>query len=156
PLLAACAPQDLPKKSFGAATEISSAVFADDYDLEPTATLSADGSIDVLFMKNRSFGAPTDLRRLRIDDKGVACAPQQLTTNRPPHLDRWPALDRPGERYAVSRASASQQPPPAHQQIQLVASKDGGAWGAPVVADDAAHDCPNDEPDCLDKPMIAI
>ena len=76
------------------------------------------------------------------------------------HYDPWITTLRDGSLAAVWLGFDGNYGPlgavkaQSHQQIGSATSKDGLTWSAAVRADTAARDCPGDERNCLDKPMI--
>lgn len=155
PDLARCAEPALAKAAFGPARQISAGQLPGDHDLEPAAALGDDGGLAVAYMTNGTITSPNELHLARLDAGGALLGGQPFTTDRTHYFDPWMARDRGGRRYLAFLAYDFLTPPPSHQHIQLVTSDDGETWSAPVAAEDAA-DCPNDEPDCLDKPMVAV
>jgi hypothetical protein len=66
------------------------------------------------------------------------------------------SADRHGNLHLVWLGFDGGHAPEKRMKIGLSTSLDGKVWSTPVIADDAATDCPGEVPGCLDKPMIAV
>lgn len=124
--------------------------------MEPAATLAPDGSLSVIYMKNRPLGAANELRVARIEPGGKVAHTTPLRTDRSNYFNAWMATDRAGGQYGVFLAVDFADGASKRSNIQLVRSHDGSSFGPPVTAADLEQDCPTDAPDCLDKPMVAV
>ncbi len=138
--------------AFAPATPLSTATSPGIYQFEPSAVLATDGSLVALYITRGSIMEGNALGLSQIDAANrVTQVP--FTTGRASAFDPWLARDARGKLHAVWLGFDGRSQ---HQQIAFATSTDRGAtWTTPVAVHEAS-DCPADEPDCLDKPMIAI
>jgi hypothetical protein len=138
--------------AFAPSTALSSASSPGLYQLEPSAVVADDGSLVALYLTRGPITEGNALGLARIDAANRV-SQLALSTGRESAFDPWLARDARGTLYAVWLGFDGRSE---HQEIALATSTDRGTtWSKPVPVHEPG-DCAADEPDCLDKPMIAV
>jgi len=139
--------------AFSPSTALSSAKTPGIFQFEPSTVVTDDGGLVSVFTSRSTLFDGNSLGLARIDGAGRVSADLPFASERPSNFDPWVARDAKGKLYAVWLAFEGRG---AHQQIAMATSSDRGVtWTKPVPVHDAG-DCPKDEPDCLDKPMVIV
>jgi hypothetical protein len=154
PRLAACTAPDLPRRSFGPVTQLSTSATPGTYQYEPSAALNARGDLVVLYTAGSPLGTVHPLATSVVLRDGRIERDRVFTSNRRNHFDPWLTGARDGTVYAAWLGFDNASWPEQHAIIGLSRSADGVTWTGASVADDAEGDCPNETPGCLDKPVI--
>jgi hypothetical protein len=153
PPLPVCAAPALPRKAFGKVTQVTGKLSPGHYGNEPGAALLPSGTLAILYQAHVGVFAENGLGVATVAPDGHV-EERALKSAKKRHFDAWMTADPKGTLHAVWLGHDGGRPDQ-HGQIGYATSRDGLDWkvGAPVH--DAAVDCPNDMPGCLDKPMIA-
>jgi hypothetical protein len=147
-----CAARSTPlaKRAFGAAIQLTDDHTPGVYQFEPATTVADDGQVVAVYTTGARMGEPSEPRVLR----GTADA--SMPHDREHAFDAWIARDARGRLHAVWLAFDGPAAPETHMMIAYATSADDGqTWSAPRAVHDP-KDCPDEQPGCLDKPMIAI
>ncbi|HMJ54033.1 MAG TPA: sialidase family protein [Polyangiaceae bacterium] len=148
------------KKTFGKALAVTSDASPGLYQMEPSGTFDRDGNVVLTFMGCNAPNGPNALVAAKIGTDGGLAGERIITTGVENHFNTWTTTLRDGTVAAVWLGFNGNYGPldrvkrQSNQQIGFATSKDGLTWSPAVRADTSARDCPNDEPNCIDKPMI--
>src|SRR5262249_39354370 len=88
-------------------------------------------------------------------DKGALDGDRELRVDRQQALHPAVATDRNGRMVLVWHGFDGGFPG-RRTMIGLSTTTDGYNWVRPVIANDISTDCPNDRPDCVSTPTLAI
>jgi hypothetical protein len=157
PNFAALVPRQCPTQTpardlaFGDSEPWSTAAAPGSYQFGPSATLTDEGGLVVLYGARGARGEPSGLGVARSDGKGQRTIDVALGSPDANHVAPSIARDRKGRLHAVWLAFAGRESQP---EIGLATSTDRGAtWSAPIAVHDPG-DCTAGQSDCLDRPMI--
>jgi len=156
PRAPSCAAAPPPKKSFGPAVQLSTARSPGVYGMEPTAALTADGSVTAVYMTLGKIGEKNALAVATLGPGGAVSGDRALALVRDSHFDPWMASDRGGKLHLVWLGFDGGFAPEKRMMVGYAQSADGQSWSVPVGVHDVAADCPEGKLGCFDKPMIAI
>ena len=146
----------LARNVFGPATPISSPAGASDFDMEPAAAFDADGDLTAVFRTaHDGVGAPSGIGVSTIAPDGSLDGDRALETGTEHAYDMWMKADRDGTLHVVWLGMDGLGGGETNHRIGYASSDDGFTWSA-ARAIHAPEDCPADDRDCLDKPMIAV
>jgi hypothetical protein len=155
-----CSAPALAKKAFGPARAVTTDASPGMFQMEPSAALDAEGNVVVIFLGCDLPDGPNSIIAAKVLADGRVAAERKIATGVDNHYDPWITARRDGTFAAVwlgfdgNYGPLGAVKPQSHQQIGFATSKDGLTWSPAVRADSAARDCPGDERNCLDKPMI--
>jgi hypothetical protein len=155
-----CSAPALAKKTFGPARPVTTDASPGIFQMEPSAALDAEGNIVVTYVGCDLPDGPNSIVAAKVLADGRVAGERKIATGVDNQYDPWITTLRDGTLAAVwlgfdgNYGPLGAVKPQSHQQIGFATSQDGLSWSAPVRADTAARDCPGDERNCLDKPMI--
>jgi len=155
PRVAACE-GELPGRGQGwsAPTRVSTGAAAGRYSIEPTAAPGPDGSLVVAYMAMQTITEPSRIVTTVVGADGAVSDPVVIESGKQQHFDPWLAAGPDGTLHLVWLGHDGRGDQNA--VIGYATSTDGRTWSEPRAIHDAAVDCPDNAPGCLDKPMIAI
>lgn len=134
--------------AFGPSVALSSAASPGLYQLEPSAVVTDAGELLAVFGARRGVADPGQLGSALVTPRGVIETGFPATQG--DRAEVRLARDAKGILFAVWLETEGR-----HRQISLSRSRDGGkTWAAPDRVD--AADCTDQDPACLDRPMLAI
>ncbi|HHH28931.1 MAG TPA: exo-alpha-sialidase [Polyangiaceae bacterium] len=152
PLLPTCGAPALTRNAFGTVTQLSTSAGPGIYNMEPGARLDASGNLTAVYMaRNEAFENGT-LGVSTLTAAGTVDGDRELTSSSTNLFDVWMANDRNGGLHLVWFGHDGLD---TNSRIDYATSSDGFTWSAPTNLLQPA-DCPNGQPGCTDKPMIAI
>lgn len=160
PLLASKLPQcqakPLGRRTFGPAVQVTTAAGGSISDQEVHAAIAGDGGVHLAYIARRPLPEPNALGLASIGPDGrVATTDARLPDARANHYDPWMASSRDGRLSLVWLGYDGGIAPEKRMQIGFATSERGATWSETRSAH-AAIDCPDEQPGCLDKPMMAI
>ncbi len=154
PMLAHCGAPALRRRAFGPVSQLSTDASPGIYQFEPSAAVTAHGDLVVLYTPGSPMGDMHPLAGAIVHADGRVDRDRPFASNRSNHYDPWLAASRDGTVFAAWLGFDSAGWPEQRAIIGFSRTSDGVAWSAPIVADDATADCPNETPGCLDKPVV--
>ena len=148
------------KTTFGPARAITTERSRGQFQMEPFATLDALGNVIIVFLGCDLPERPNALVAAKVLADGRIAGETVIATGVENHFDPWITTLKDGRVAAVwlgfdgNYGPLDAMKPASRQQIGFATSHDGLSWSAPKRADIPTRDCPGDERNCLDKPMI--
>lgn len=152
PPLPVCSAPPLPRKAFGAPLQLTGKTSPGVYGNEPSAALLPSGALAIAYQAHGGMFDGNGLSVLTVSPEGKV-EERPFTTERKRHFDAWMTAAPDGALHLVWLGHDGGRPDK-RPQIGHATSRDGLAWTPLAPAHDAAHDCPNEAPGCLDKPMV--
>jgi hypothetical protein len=152
PLLPSCSAPALSRNSFGAVTQLSTAAGPGRYHMEPAARLDAAGNLTAVYMARNDSFEDGALGVSTLTAIGTVDGDRALTSSNSNLFDVWMASDRNDILHLVWFGHDGFD---TNSRIDHVTSSDGFTWTAPANLLQPS-DCPNGQPGCTDKPMVAI
>lgn len=123
------------------------------YDVEPTAAALADGTLAVVFNTRDPFWKRTSGLAVATVHPDGRSEVSSLPTARAEAFDAWMTKDASGRLQLVWLAHDGGRPE-RNMSVSWTDSADGRTWTRPARTAHGAADCPQNEPGCLDKPMV--
>lgn len=153
PPLPVCSAPALRRQAFAGPTQLTGRKSPGSYGNEPAAALLPSGALAILYQAHAGVFAENGLGVATVAPDGHV-EERPLKSDRKRHFDAWMTADPQGTLHAVWLGHDGGRPD-RRGQIRYATSRDGLDWAVGAPVHDAAVDCPNDLPGCLDKPMIA-
>lgn len=145
-----------PRKAFGKVHQLSTARGSPKGTFSPAALLDKDNSVEVIYEAGVALAGTNNLAISKLDvDKAAIDGDRELRVDRQQALHPAAAVDRNGRIVLVWHGFDGGYPG-RRTMIGLSTTTDGYNWARPVIANDISTDCPNDRPDCVSTPSIAI
>jgi len=146
----------LPRKAFGKVLQVSSTRSSPKGNFSPTAVLDKNNDLQIIYEAGVALTSTNNLAVAKIDpDKQTLDGDRELRTDRQQALHPAVANDRNNRMVLVWHGFDGGYPG-RRTLIGLSMTNDGYNWGRPVIANDISTDCPNDRPDCVTTPAVAI
>lgn len=152
PPLPVCGAPPPPRKAFGKPIQVTGKRSPGRYGNEPGMALLPSGGLAILYQAQAGVFSDNGLGAVALAPDGHV-EERALGSDRKRHFDAWMTADPRGTLHAVWLGHDGGRPDK-HAQIRYATSRDGLAWTLGEAVHDAANDCPNDMPGCIDKPMI--